>query len=348
MFTSDHCLIKKLVVHRINNDANDDAPHCSKSLHQPLEEELHKNLLRFFLQAFTTPEYFTFTYPNEDFTLNPMFDFCGEIFDKENLFLKNSIQIAKHLYNVSAQQEGKAGDLFVVYFSGLQMDGEDVDAIGIFKSENKFPFLKVQKNSDDLYINREEGINIDKLEKGCLVFNKNVEAGLKICIVDKFGKPAEAQRWKDDFLQLRPMLDNYHHTKQFLDVTRTFVMDQLSDEFEVSKADKIDLLNRSVAYFKKNDSFNKSEFEKEVFQDAGVIKAFRNFNEQYAEDHEFDITEQFDVSPQAVKKQTSVFKSVLKLDKNFHIYIHGNKELIEHGIEKDGRKFYKIYYKEEA
>ncbi len=43
------------------------------------------------------------------------------------------------------------------------------------------------------------------------------------------------------------------------------------------------------------------------------------------------------------------FKSVLKLDKNFHIYIHGDKELIEKGYDDAvGKKFYKIYYDEEA
>jgi len=59
------------------------------------------------------------------------------------------------------------------------------------------------------------------------------------------------------------------------------------------------------------------------------------------------MTDNFEISAQAVKKQSKIFKSVLKLDKNFHIYIHGDKELIEKGVEKDGRKFYKIYYKEE-
>jgi hypothetical protein len=60
------------------------------------------------------------------------------------------------------------------------------------------------------------------------------------------------------------------------------------------------------------------------------------------------MNESFDISPQAVKKQARIFKSVLKLDKNFHIYIHGDRELIEQGVEKDGRKFYKIYFTEES
>ena len=52
----------------------------------------------------------------------------------------------------------------------------------------------------------------------------------------------------------------------------------------------------------------------------------------------------FSISTSAVKYQSRVFKSVLKLDNNFHIYIHGDKELIEKGTDNDGRKYYKIYY----
>ncbi|GHV33811.1 hypothetical protein FACS1894178_0070 [Bacteroidia bacterium] len=40
-------------------------------------------------------------------------------------------------------------------------------------------------------------------------------------------------------------------------------------------------------------------------------------------------------------------KSVIKLDKNFDIQIHGNRDLIEQGSDSKG-KFYKIYYKEET
>jgi hypothetical protein len=51
------------------------------------------------------------------------------------------------------------------------------------------------------------------------------------------------------------------------------------------------------------------------------------FREQFSIDRE----DGFSISAEAVKKQSRVFKSVLKLDKNFHIYIHGDKELIERG-----------------
>jgi hypothetical protein len=64
--------------------------------------------------------------------------------------------------------------------------------------------------------------------------------------------------------------------------------------------------------------------------------------------NEIELPDNFDISVQAVKKQVRVFKSVLKLDKNFHVYIHGDKSLIEKGVdEKTGKKYYKIYYDEE-
>lgn len=42
------------------------------------------------------------------------------------------------------------------------------------------------------------------------------------------------------------------------------------------------------------------------------------------------------------------FKGVLKLAKNFHIYIHGDRNKIEQGVDEKGRKYYKIYYEQEA
>jgi hypothetical protein len=61
-----------------------------------------------------------------------------------------------------------------------------------------------------------------------------------------------------------------------------------------------------------------------------------------------NIVSEFDISTSAVKRQSKVFKNVLKLDRNFHIYIHGDRELIEKGVDPDGRKYYKIFYKEES
>jgi len=35
--------------------------------------------------------------------------------------------------------------------------------------------------------------------------------------------------------------------------------------------------------------------------------------------------------------------NIIKQDKNFHIYVHSARELIELGVDEEGRKFYKNY-----
>jgi len=113
----------------------------------------------------------------------------------------------------------------------------------------------------------------------------------------------------------------------------------------VAKTDQIDLLNKSVEYFRANESFDKKSFEKEVFEDPKMAKAFRQFEDSYAEANDFEVPDTFGISVQAVKKQARVFKSVLKLDKNFHVYIHGDKSLIEKGYDEvTGKHFYKIFF----
>jgi hypothetical protein len=121
----------------------------------------------------------------------------------------------------------------------------------------------------------------------------------------------------------------------------------MSEEFEVEKTDQIVLLNRSVEYFNKHETFDKEEFETEVFGQPDLIESFRNYDTEYRQNYDIELEDSFDISPQAVKKQARVFKSVLKLDKNFHVYIHGNKDMIEKGVDEDGRKYYKLYFEDE-
>ena len=171
--------------------------------------------------------------------------------------------------------------------------------------------------------------------------------GYRVCIIDNLNKSNEVQYWKVEFLKIRPLKNEYHQTKDFLSIAKNYVTKQLTEEFDINKSEQIDILNRSLDYFKSNDNFDKNDFENQVFQEPKVIESFRKYDTNYRQNHEIDLEDSFEISAQAVKKQSRIFKSILKLDKNFHVYIHGNRELIEQGVESDGRKFYKIYFEEE-
>jgi len=60
-----------------------------------------------------------------------------------------------------------------------------------------------------------------------------------------------------------------------------------------------------------------------------------------------EVVDSFPISNLAVKQQAKIFKSVLKLDKNFHVYIHGDRSMIERGKDEDGKKYYKLFYERE-
>ena len=336
--------LNDIYVHQVGNKLRDEKLKISKEDISFSDDETQKYLLKYFLSPFNNNEVYNFSHSSE-LKLNEIYSFVKNIFSSPERLYEISIDISKHLYEQSTHPKINGGDFCICFFKNCSFDGINCDAIGFFKSEVKDVFLKFDSINDNINIKHENGININKLDKGCLVFNLEEEKGYKVCIIDS--KSKETQYWKNDFLNIRPASDNYHFTNDFLAITKEYVTKQLSDEFEVNKTDKIDLLNRSVEYFKTNDKFKKEEFEKAVFQDNEMIESFRNFDSSYRNDNKVKLVDKFDISSKAVKKQARAFKSVLKLDKNFHIYIHGNKELIKQGTEKDGRKYYKIYYKDE-
>jgi hypothetical protein len=100
-------------------------------------------------------------------------------------------------------------------------------------------------------------------------------------------------------------------------------------------------------FFKSREQFDKRAFETEVLTDPSVIESFRNYEQFHLTDN--DIADNFEISSQAVRRQARVYKSVLKLDKNFHVYIHGNRELIEKGFDPmRNSHFYKLYFEQES
>lgn len=342
--------LSQLAIHKAGNKLLDEPLILSDNPTQIEDEVLSKFLMQFFISSFEKQnETYHFFHPNENLDLNEVFHFAEIIFNAPETFYKNSKEIAKHLYNSSKHPKIKSGELYIGYFTKLQIEGELLDAIGIFKSETKEPYLKVVQKQKDFEINYEpEAINIKKLDKGCLIFNCEKQEGYKVAIVDQTNR-SEAAYWIDDFLKLKVRNDNYTQTNTVLKVCRDFVTNQIDEEFEISKTDKIDLLNRSIKYFKEKEHFDLDEFSNEVLSNEQGIESFRKFKKNYEEEFDMNIGDSFLISDTAVKKQARVFKSVLKLDKNFHIYIHGNKQLIEKGYdEKMDMSYYKVYFKEES
>lgn len=338
--------IIQCIIHYVGNKSIDEEVKVSQSTVSN-SEEISLVLTNYFLKSFLHKEDYYQFYHISDNSLNEVYSYISSIFNSADNFRKESINLAKHLYEQSTHPKIKGGEFYVAYFKDCILDGDTVDAVGLFKSENKDTFLKVYPKGDGFEIESQKGVNINKLDKGCLIFNKEKEDGYVVAVVDNTNKGAEAKYWTDDFLHVKPRNDAYNNTKDILSMAKNFVLHELPQQMEVSKTEQIELLNKSLQYFKDNDSFSMERFAHEVMTKPEVIDTFNKYKSEYEAARDLAIMEQFEISDTAVKKQAKSIKSVIKLDKNFHIYVHGNENLIEQGVEEDGRKYYKIYYKEE-
>ena len=339
--------INNIAVHFVGNKSADEYVRCSNSsLH--INAEISHVLTNYFLKPFIQKqEYYNF-YHDSNTNLNEVFVYASKIFDNPDHLFEQSVSLAKHLYEQSVHPKIKGGEFYTVYFKDCIVDGITTDAVGLFKSENKDTFLKVFPSGDGFDIESEKGVNINKLDKGCLIFNIEKENGYVVAVVDNTNKGSEAQYWMDDFLHVRPRKDEYYNTQNILSLCKNFVTKELSQQGDVSKADQVDFLNKSVQFFKEKESFDMVEFVNEVIEKPALIESFNNYKKDFQKDREIDLSDNFVISESAVKKQARSIKSIIKLDKNFHIYVHGHRELIEQGVDEAGRKFYKIYYSEES
>lgn len=347
MTGTDRSIIEKVIVHKVGNPSRGEELKLSQNP-LTLNDDLVKSMLsKYFLGAFNENDQYHFTHLN-DIELNEMYNYATHIFENPDEFLPYSALIAQFLYSKSTHVKVKEGELYVALFDKVWIEEEELQAIGIFKSESKETFLKVFPHGMSYEVIQEEGVNINKLDKGCLILRKEKENGYVCLALDAKNKNNEAQYWIKDFLQLETIVDSYHSTDDYLTLCKQFITEEFPSKFEVSKSDQIDLMNRSMEYFKTEEKFNIEQFAENVINHEEVIDSFKDFKSRYESSKDIALEDDFDIHLSAVKKQNKNFKSVLKLDNNFTINIHSRRDLMEKGIdEATGHQYYKFYYDEE-
>lgn len=336
--------IQRCVVHKVGNKSEDGGCFISNSLVN-VDEEKHRVLTSYFLKPFIDNAQYWQFFHSSDLELNELYSYVTDLFQNPDDLIPISKKIASYLYECTIHPKVKQGELYVVYMEDCFLDSHRCNAVGVFKSETTDTFIKVTNVVDGFNMETHQGININKLDKGCLILNTKKNDGYVVAVIDNTNK-SDAKYWVDDFLGVKPRHDKYSQTQNFMSVCKSFVTKHLPEEFELSKADQVELLNRSVQYFKENEKFNMNEFSEVVLEQPEVIESFNNYKDLYQTERDIRLEESFLISEDAVKKQARNFKRVIKLDKNFHIYVHGNRNLIEQGEDEKGR-YYKVYFEEE-
>ncbi|AQX11190.1 nucleoid-associated protein [Elizabethkingia meningoseptica] len=336
--------LEHISVHYVRNKMNGEGMVLSES-ELELDPEMIILLKDFFLTPFKSDVYYQF-YDEDALENNAVYSIAGKVFEKPEFCHEESRSLAEHLHNKTLHSNIKDGEFYVVYFRDYVVEGKIVDAIGLFKTENKETFLKVLPEDEGFQIQKDQGINLRKLDKGCLIFNTEQEEGYLVSVIDTTKAGVEARYWVDDFLQLQQRKDEYFNTEHTLSMYKSYVTEQLPQEYEVSRVDQADYLNKSINFFKDKEEFEIEEFKQQVLVHPEVIESFDEYKKQFEEERDIKLEDSFTIATGAVKKQQRHFKSVIKLDKNFHIYVHGDRQKLETG-EDDKGKYYRLYFEEE-
>jgi len=315
----------------------------------PLHAIAEEVMLTAFLKPFEKTEEFFYLHHEEDVSNNEVYQRCTTIFQNPESMNEEAATLARQLYDHSDAPKILGGEFFIGYFEDLLLNGEPVSAIGMWKIQTKDPFLKTERTAESFALNILEGIPTDKPQIAALIFNIEESEGYRVCAMDKFSKKDERSFWKDEFLRLRPIEDNYFNTRHYISLASEFIAQKAPIKFGMDRADTIEALNRSGNYFKDNEEFEIDDFAGFVFpEEENQREAFKEFRDEYAKAYAVPLEDKFEISNQAAKKEGRVFKSVIKLDKNFSLHVHGRRDLIERGFDDaKGKSFYKVYFDHE-
>jgi hypothetical protein len=338
MIISSNVFLKHLAIHKIDGQGL----RISQNSVLLQDDFLKQVLVNYFFHSFKEDERYCF----DQLTSNSVNDTISSIFDRPETLHEKSIELARRLFEISDSATIKPGDFFTVYFEDCVLDDEIVEVIGLFKAEQKNTFLKIYNENDVFSVDSQEGINVNKIDKGTLIFNTERENGYVVFSIDNTNKSSLAQFWNKSFLNLKPIENEYYQTKQLVHLCQDFIGEAISNE---DRPGKISLFNESMDYLKSNERFNHEEFKEKVLQDPELIQSYDTFRAEQSEENNVFQQEEMPISKPAVKKSKKFIRSVIKLDKNFHVYVHGNRDDIDQGFDDNKQKsYYKLYYKEES
>ncbi|MEB3039693.1 nucleoid-associated protein [Capnocytophaga gingivalis] len=363
--------IESLSIHQVGNMQKGENLFLSQQPYT-LDDQITSVLKEYFLKPFREKEENFMRFVNEtSLEFNEMFAIVTEIFENPSTIHTLSLRIAQLLYEQSNHPHIKSGELYVAYLTHVTLDNTKVEAIGIFKSEMKQNFLQFEQGQNQLDILLEEGVNVNKLDKGCLIFNVNEEEGYKILSVDS--NRYDTKYWTEQFLGIDALADDAFFTKKYLKMCQDFAKEVVLPA--EGKQEEILFMNRAVNHFAKNDEFEETHFLNEVLGDKvfkkeyaaheddedqspkqgymDLIPEFHNFKETKGKKYYIEDVSSFPIVNKAVSDMRKKIKNIIDLDTNIQIRMDFiNPESAEKFVEKGwdeerGMFYYLIYFNEE-
>lgn len=335
-----------MIVHHIGNKSNGEGIGFSE---QELNfKGLEPQLLKLMEKSFNLNDLHHFYYEGS-VELNPIYVFSRTIFQDSEEFVSQSNHIAKILYDSSTHPKIKAGELSVIYLKGYNLDGKQVDALALIKSETRQSVLQLDRTARGFVVTMNDAINLSKVEKGCLIFNVDEEAGYKISIVDNSSSSGDAKYWKETFLHVESYNGAHHQTSSLVDLATSFISENVASDNNISAVEKAMIANRSKTVLVESDAEKISfdDYIHAVFKDSKLEKRFKEYADENSAS-ELAGSDYINIERKAINKRRSRI-STIHLDDNFDVSVRGGEERILRGYDENaGMNFYKLYFEEES
>ncbi|WP_318342717.1 nucleoid-associated protein [Flagellimonas baculiformis] len=337
--------IESISLHRVGNKSKNEAAFLSAEPFS-LNDEMAGLLKEYFFRPFREKEenYFRFAH-DVDLEFNEVFKSVSELFENPSNGHQLSKKITQHLFDQSNHPHIKSGEVYVAHFSDMVIDNKKTDAVGIFKSELKHDFLQFQEKEQNLEILIKQGININKLDKGCIVFNVDKEEGYKVLSVDS--NRYDAKYWLENFLGLEPLTDENFYTKNYLKFCQNFAKDVVLPAED--KQQEVLFMNRAVNHFAKNDAFEETAFLNEVMENPELIPEFKHYKVEKGPKYSIEDVSNFDIANKAVSDARKKIKNVINLDTNIQIKLdfinpESAEKFVEKGWDEERQMYYYLVY----
>lgn len=341
--------IANVAFHKVGNLSRGEGVFLSQETTQ-ISDEVMPLIKEYFLKPFREKEEDYFKFTNEvDLEYNEMYNLSkslflnGEVDDGQFITLSQSI--ANYLYQQSGHPHIKSGEVAVVYFQNILIDNEKVDGIGVFKSEIKQDFIQFARQATKLEPKLLQGVNLQKLDKGCLILNTEEEEGYKILSIDT--NRYDTKYWLDHFLGLVEFEDSKYQTRKYLKFCQDFAKDIVLPAED--KKEEVMFMNRAFDHFARNDEFEETSFLNSVLENPDLIPEFKNYKADRGAKYSVEDLSSFPVDNTAVSESRKKFKSVLELDTGITIkldFVNGATadKFVEKGWDAERQMYYYLTY----
>jgi hypothetical protein len=331
-------IISKICIHKVGTGINElDLRHDPIEL---LEDEENIQLTSDFLRGFNMEAIYQFSEGGNPDDIKKL---VNEYFAHSKDFQTLSEDLAHEWVNITSSPTD-SGELIVCQFEHLSISKEESPGIGIFFVRSKEKFLQINRNQNQVHIKIGEGVNVKKITECVLMLPGKNNNPVQLFFKENTYE-FRSHFFVNQFIKATPVHNNYYNTSNHINLLKAYVDEEMTGEDPLKKIEK---LNRSKEYFRNHDVYNQKDYGSTIFEEPEHIALFEKFRDKYAMDKNIYIADEFEISPHALNRNMRRIRSVIKLDKNFHIYVHGDRKQIIRGYDPArGKHFYQLFFDEE-